>query len=66
MFDGEAQLHKEETMSAASRGKQETDKLQTNIEEQLNRLLTQLNDLEENKEDLVSGCLLFSLLSAYT
>mmetsp|Transcript_19254 Transcript_19254/g.26950 ORF Transcript_19254/g.26950 Transcript_19254/m.26950 type:complete len:192 (-) Transcript_19254:63-638(-) len=36
----------------ASRGASETQKLRENLEEQLNRLLTQLQDLEENKEDL--------------
>eukprot|EP00744_Colponema_vietnamica_P012457 GILI01017477.1.p1 GENE.GILI01017477.1~~GILI01017477.1.p1 ORF type:complete len:115 (-),score=46.10 GILI01017477.1:10-354(-) len=36
----------------ASRGQQETDKLKKNIEDQLNRLLTQLNDLEEMKAEL--------------
>eukprot|EP01117_Protostelium_nocturnum_P002657 TRINITY_DN1345_c0_g1_i1.p1 TRINITY_DN1345_c0_g1~~TRINITY_DN1345_c0_g1_i1.p1 ORF type:complete len:204 (-),score=91.67 TRINITY_DN1345_c0_g1_i1:46-621(-) len=35
----------------ASRGSAETTKLQANIEEQLNRLLTQLKDIEEFKED---------------
>jgi len=37
---------------SASRGSQETTKLRANVEEQLNRLLTQLKDLEENKEEL--------------
>eukprot|EP01102_Stenamoeba_stenopodia_P004922 TRINITY_DN15426_c0_g1_i1.p2 TRINITY_DN15426_c0_g1~~TRINITY_DN15426_c0_g1_i1.p2 ORF type:complete len:221 (-),score=82.90 TRINITY_DN15426_c0_g1_i1:100-675(-) len=37
---------------AASRGKQETEKLKTNVEDQLNRLLSQLQDLEEGKEFL--------------
>jgi hypothetical protein len=37
---------------AANRGKQETEKLQKNIEDQLNRLLSQLEDLEELKADL--------------
>jgi len=37
---------------AASRGKQETDKLRENVEDQLNRLLNQLKDLEDSKEDL--------------
>lgn len=37
---------------AASRGKQETEKLKTNVEDQLNRLLAQLQDLEEGKEFL--------------
>ena len=37
----------------ASRGKQETAQLKQNVEEQLNRLLTQLKDLEESKEELV-------------
>lgn len=36
-----------------SRGKQETQQLKVNVEEQLNRLLTQLKDLEESKEELV-------------
>eukprot|EP01119_Soliformovum_irregulare_P001254 TRINITY_DN1097_c0_g1_i1.p1 TRINITY_DN1097_c0_g1~~TRINITY_DN1097_c0_g1_i1.p1 ORF type:complete len:192 (-),score=71.06 TRINITY_DN1097_c0_g1_i1:341-916(-) len=36
----------------ASRGAQETQKLQENVKEQLNRLLTQLKDLEEEKEEL--------------
>ncbi|KAN0038837.1 hypothetical protein ACTA71_001029 [Dictyostelium dimigraforme] len=36
----------------ASRGKTETNKLKVNIEEQLNRLLTQLQDIEELKEDI--------------
>jgi hypothetical protein len=35
-----------------SRGQAETDKLRQNIENQLNRLLTQLNDLEELREEL--------------
>lgn len=38
-----------------SRGKEETIKLRENIEEQLNRLLTQLKDLEDNKEELVKN-----------
>jgi uncharacterized protein (UPF0335 family) len=36
----------------ASRGASETAKLQANVEEQLSRLLNQLKDLEDNKEDL--------------
>ncbi len=36
----------------ASRGATETSKLQTNVEEQLNRLLAQLKDIEEMKADL--------------
>jgi len=36
----------------ASRGKQETAKLQANIQDQLNRLITQLQDLEEMREEL--------------
>ncbi|KAF2072666.1 hypothetical protein CYY_006026 [Polysphondylium violaceum] len=36
----------------ASRGQNETSKLKSNIEEQLNRLLSQLQDLEELREDL--------------
>jgi len=35
-----------------SRGKQETDQLKKNIEDQLSRLISQLNDLEESKGDL--------------
>jgi hypothetical protein len=33
------------------RGNHETLRLKTNIEDQLNRLLTQLQDLEENRDD---------------
>ncbi|XP_071946224.1 protein LZIC-like [Antedon mediterranea] len=36
----------------ASRGKSETDRLQQNLEEQLDRLMAQLQDLEECKDDL--------------
>lgn len=36
----------------ASRGKSETEKLQHNLEEQLDRLVNQLSDLEECREDL--------------
>eukprot|EP00112_Aurelia_sp_Birch-Aquarium-sp1_P007881 Seg186.5 transcript_id=Seg186.5/GoldUCD/mRNA.D3Y31 product="Protein LZIC" protein_id=Seg186.5/GoldUCD/D3Y31 len=36
----------------ASRGKSETDKLKHNLEEQLDRLVAQLSDLEECKDDL--------------
>lgn len=36
----------------ASRGATETSKLQANVEEQLNRLLSQLKDIEEMKGDL--------------
>ncbi|KYR00391.1 leucine zipper and ICAT like protein [Tieghemostelium lacteum] len=36
----------------ASRGQTETSKLKINIEEQLNRLLSQLQDLEELKEEI--------------
>lgn len=36
----------------ASRGKTETEKLQQNLEEQLDRLVNQLSDLEECKVDL--------------
>lgn len=36
----------------ASRGKSETDKLKQNLEEQLNRLVVQLGDLEECRDDL--------------
>ncbi|XP_033097837.1 protein LZIC-like [Anneissia japonica] len=36
----------------ASRGKTETDRLQQNLEEQLDRLMAQLQDLEECKEEL--------------
>ena len=35
-----------------SRGKSETEKLQQNLEDQLDRLVNQLSDLEECKEDL--------------
>ena len=41
----------------ASRGAQETNQLKKNVQEQLNRLLTQLKDLEDNKEDLVRSAL---------
>ncbi len=37
----------------ASRGKDETQKLKQNVEEQLYRLLNQLKDLDENKDDFV-------------
>ena len=33
------------------RGNTETLRLKANIEDQLNRLLTQLQDLEDNRED---------------
>lgn len=36
----------------ASRGKDETAKLRTNIQDQLNRLITQLQDLEELREEM--------------
>ena len=36
----------------ASRGDVETNKLKANIEDQLNRLLTQLSDLEEMRDEL--------------
>lgn len=36
----------------ASRGKSETEKLQQNLEEQLDRLMNQLQDLESCREDL--------------
>ena len=35
-----------------SRGQQETSKLRQNMEDQLDRLMQQLSDLEESKEDL--------------
>jgi len=35
-----------------SRGAQETQKLKANVQDQLNRLLSQLKDLEDNKEEL--------------
>lgn len=35
-----------------SHGSQETSKLKTNVEDQLNRLMTQLSDLESMKGDL--------------
>ncbi|KAL6043586.1 SKA2 domain-containing protein, partial [Balamuthia mandrillaris] len=38
--------------SSGSRGKLQTEKLKAKIEEQLNRLVTQLEDLEEMKTDL--------------
>jgi hypothetical protein len=37
---------------AASHGKGETNRLKTQVEEQLNRLLTQLFDLETLRDDL--------------
>jgi len=37
-----------------SRGTQETSKLRAQVEEQLNRLLNQLQDLEDNKEEFES------------
>ena len=41
----------------ASRGKSETEKLKKNLEEQLDRLMVQLSDLEECKWVLwVTGC----------
>jgi len=39
-------------MMAASRGKEETAKLKANIQDQLNRLITQLQDLEEMKDEM--------------
>jgi len=39
-------------LKMASRGASETAKLKENVEEQLSRLLNQLKDLEDNKEDL--------------
>jgi ElaB/YqjD/DUF883 family membrane-anchored ribosome-binding protein len=39
-------------MASTSRGKQETDKLTTNIQDQLNRLVSQLEDLEEMKDEM--------------
>jgi hypothetical protein len=33
------------------RGSHETQRLKANIEDQLNRLLTQLQDLEDNRDD---------------
>jgi len=35
-----------------SKGKEETSRLRENVEQQLNRLLQQLQDLEELKDDL--------------
>lgn len=43
---------KEERKEMASRGVNETAKLRSNIEEQLNRLLAQLQDLEDLKDDI--------------
>jgi len=40
---------KSESMAAASRGASETSKLQHNVEEQLDRLMQQLADLEQCK-----------------
>jgi len=40
-----------QTSSAASRGKAETDLLRSNIKDQLDRLFTQLEDLEELKDE---------------
>ena len=37
---------------ATQRGAAETNQLQQNVEEQLSRLVTQLQDLEENREEL--------------
>jgi hypothetical protein len=37
---------------ASSRGQQETDRLRTNIQDQLNRLVSQLEDLEEMKDEM--------------
>ncbi|XP_015783465.1 protein LZIC [Tetranychus urticae] len=39
-------------MTSTSRGTQETDKLRANLEEQLERLITQLSDLEECRDEL--------------
>lgn len=39
-------------MAAFSRGNAETAALQQNVEDQLNRLLSQLQDLEEMRADL--------------
>ncbi|XP_053207611.1 protein LZIC-like [Panonychus citri] len=39
-------------MTSTSRGAHETDKLKANLEEQLERLITQLSDLEECREEL--------------
>ena len=36
----------------ASHGSEETEKLKENLQEQLNRLLTQMSDLEELREEL--------------
>lgn len=36
----------------SSRGQSETDKLKQNLEEQLDRLVAQLSDLEECRHDL--------------
>ncbi len=42
-----------------SRGKSETQKLRQNLEDQLDRLVTQLEDLEEAKLVLLLGKLSF-------
>lgn len=49
---GAAHLRLREVIKMASRGKTETSKLKQNLEEQLDRLMQQLQDLEECREEL--------------
>lgn len=41
----------ESSTAGRDRGNHETQRLKANIEDQLNRLLTQLQDLEDNRDD---------------
>ena len=43
----------------ATRGKRETEQLRGNISDQLNRLLTQVEDLEELKDEFEADGVLF-------
>merc|ERR1712000_172474 len=49
---GTIEKKKYKLLKMSNRGQAETAQLKTNVEDQLNRLLSQLEDLEELKEDL--------------
>eukprot|EP01101_Sappina_pedata_P009591 TRINITY_DN564_c0_g1_i1.p2 TRINITY_DN564_c0_g1~~TRINITY_DN564_c0_g1_i1.p2 ORF type:complete len:202 (+),score=115.00 TRINITY_DN564_c0_g1_i1:2-607(+) len=52
MFAKKQPEYNSQESAMATRGRQETDKLRTNVEDQLNRLLAQLQDLETLKDEL--------------
>lgn len=50
-------------LSESTRGQEETEKLKSNLEEQLDRLVQQLADLEEAKYvEVIWYCLIFSVI----